>query len=188
MTMALPAPYTLPQLWKVLMLFLVPIGGGIPAGVILARSYHFAWQMMMLLYFISDVILALAFEPILMLFIAAGKRIPFLARLSMAMKLMIQKTTEHYGNSTGPFALIMIAFGVDPMTGRAVAVAAGHGFITGWMIAIAGDMIYFSLIMVSTLWLNNILGDGSTTTLIILGLMFIAPIIIQKFKNRKTQI
>ena len=61
------------------------------------------------------------------------------------MKLMIAKTMEHYGNSSGIFALIMIAFGADPMTGRAVAVAAGHGFLVGWMIAIAGDMIYFSL-------------------------------------------
>jgi uncharacterized membrane protein len=179
--------YSATQLWKVLVLFLVPIGGGIPGGVLLAKNYGFAWPVMMFLYFISDVILAIVFEPLLLLFIAAGKRISSLARLGEAFKLALKKTTEHYGNSTGPFALILIAFGVDPMTGRAVAVAAGHGFIVGWMIAIAGDMLYFTLLMVSTLWLNNILGDGTWTTLIILALMILVPIIIRRFRKEKIE-
>jgi hypothetical protein len=176
---------SLPHLWKVLVIFLIPIGGGIPAGVILARQYGIGWPMMMFLYFISDVILAIVFEPLMMLFIKLGKNKPSFEKLSLAFKATVKKTTEHYGNNTGPFALILIAFGVDPMTGRAVAVAAGHGFISGWMIAIAGDMMFFTLLMVSTLWLNNLLGDGTTTTLIILGFMFVIPIIIRRFKERK---
>jgi hypothetical protein len=175
---------SLAHLWKVLAVFLVPIGGGIPAGVILARSYGIGWPMMMFLYFISDVMLACVFEPLMILFIKLGKNKPSMERLSLAFKAMVKKTTEHYGNNTGPFALILIAFGVDPMTGRAVAVAAGHGFISGWMIAIAGDMMFFTVLMVSTLWLNSLLGDGTTTTLIILGCMVIIPIIIRRFKNR----
>lgn len=171
------------QLWKVLVLFLIPIGGGIPAGVLLGRSYGIAWPMTMFLYFISDIILACIFEPIMMLFIRAGKHVPTLARISEAFKQAVQKTTELYGTSTGPFALIMIAFGADPMTGRAAAVAAGHGFITGWMIAIAGDMLYFTVLMVSTLWLNHILGDGTTTTWIILILMVAVPILIRRFRK-----
>ncbi len=83
----------------------------------------------------------------------------------------------------GPLALITVAFGVDPMTGRAVAAAVGHGFILGWMFAIAGDMIYFGLIMASTLWLNNILGDGTWTTVIILVLMMVVPSLIPRFRQ-----
>lgn len=183
MSIALSTPHSLSELWKVLLLFLVPIGGGIPGGVILARTYHFSWQLMMLLYFISDVILACIFEPLMYVFMFYGKRVPFIVRASLMFKEMVKKTTESYGNSTGPFALIMIAFGVDPMTGRAVAVAAGHGFISGWMIAIAGDMIYFTVLMASTLWLNNILGDGTTTTLIIFAAMMAVPVIIRRFKK-----
>jgi hypothetical protein len=100
------------------------------------------------------------------------------------MKLMISKTMEHYGNSSNVFVLIMIAFGVDPMTGRAVALASGHGFIAGWMIAIAGDMIYFSLIMVSTLWLQSIIGDGTWTMIIIFAFMLIIPQIFKKLQNK----
>jgi hypothetical protein len=40
------------------------------------------------------------------------------------------------------------------MTGRAAAKAAGHGFLPGWAIAITGDMIYFVVLMASTLWLQ----------------------------------
>ena len=53
------------------------------------------------------------------------------------------------------------------MTGRAVAVAAGHGFLAGWMIAIAGDMIYFTLLMIYTLWLKSVIRDGTWSMLII---------------------
>lgn len=140
---------------------------------------------MMGLYFVSDVILAIVFEPIMILFIKYGKQVPVLARIGALMKSMVQKTREHYGDESGTMALIMIAFGVDPMTGRGVAAAAGHGFLVGWMIAIAGDMLYFSLIMVSTLWLNHIIGDGTITMVIILVLMMVLPSFLKRFKKLK---
>jgi hypothetical protein len=174
-----------PGVWGVLTLFLIPIGGGIPAGVLLARSRHIDWPVTMALYFLSDVILACLFEPLMLLVIAAGKRAPFLARLTAAIKTSMKRTSAHYGSSLGPLALIMVAFGVDPMTGRAAAVAAGHGFVTGWMLAIAGDMLYFVLLMVSTLWLNNILGDGTWTTIVILLVMMIVPVLVRRFRQRK---
>lgn len=176
--------HNLKNLWDVLLIFLIPFGGGIPAGVMLAQSRGIAWPVMMFVYFISDIILACAFEPVMLLFIKYGKRFQFLAKLSEVMKLTIEKTIKHYGNSSGVFALIMIAFGVDPMTGRAVAVAAGHGFIVGWMIAIAGDMIYFTMLMVSTLWLKSVIGDGTWTMVIIFALMMVIPNIFRKIQNK----
>ncbi len=171
--------------WDVLILFLIPIGGGIPGGVLLARSRGLEWPLMMLLYFISDVILACLFEPILKGLIILGRRTPRLQRWVDIFKRAVQKSVSHYGTGLGPLALVMIAFGVDPMTGRAAAAASGHGFVAGWLIAIAGDMIYFTVLMVSTLWLNHILGDGTWTMLIILGLMIFAPILIRRFRERK---
>ena len=167
------------------MLFLIPIGGGIPAGVIMARNGGIGWPVMMALYFVSDVILACAFEPILKLMIAAGRRVAFLARVTDALRHAVRKTTAPYGSAAGPLALILIAFGVDPMTGRAAAEAAGHGFLSGWAIAITGDMMYFTLIMVSTLWLNSILGDGNWTTVIIMAAMFIVPELIKRWRERR---
>lgn len=176
--------HNLSSLWDILLVYLIPFGGGIPAGVMLAQSRGVDWPMMMFVYFISDLILACAFEPTMHLLIKYGKKNEFLVRVGEAMKLMIQKTMEHYGNSSGIFALIMIAFGVDPMTGRAVAVAAGHGFLVGWMIAIAGDMIYFTLLMVSTLWLKSVIGNGTWTMFIIFGFMMIIPNIFRKIQKK----
>lgn len=167
------------------MLFCIPVGGGIPAGVLLARSRAIGWPAMMILYFISDVILACVFEPVLKLMIAAGRRFAPLGRATHALKAAVRKTTAPYGSAAGPLALVMIAFGVDPMTGRAAAHAAGHGFLSGWAIAIAGDMIYFALIMVSTLWLNSILGDGTWTTVVVMAGMFILPELIKRRRERR---
>ncbi len=173
------------NLWDVLLLFLIPIGGGIPGGVLLAKSRGLEWPIMMLLYLISDLILAITFEPIMHLLIKHGKKIQFLARMGEIMKMMTKKTIQQYGNSTGVLALIMIAFGADPMSGRAIALAAGHGFFGGWFIAIAGDMLYFTLLMASTLWLKSVIGNATITMIIIFAIMMIIPQIFRRLSSKK---
>ena len=59
---------------SVLLLFLIPLGFGIPGGVLLAHRAGIGWPLMSFLYFVSDVILAFLFEPLLRLVIAAGGR------------------------------------------------------------------------------------------------------------------
>jgi MFS family permease len=167
---------------QVLWLFLVPFGGGIPAGVLLAQKLSLQWPWMLVLYFISDLILAVVFEPILRYLVHLSYHYSFL----MKMRLAFRKWRDHHPQlskqTKNPFVLIGVAFGVDPMTGRAAAMASGYGFIGGWLIAIAGDMIYFSVIMISTLWLNHILGDGTWTIIIILILMVFIPKVVEKVR------
>ena len=170
---------------EVLMLFLIPIGGGIPAGVILAQNRGIDWPLMMVLYFVSDLILACAFEPLIYGFLKVAKHSRLLTRLAEAYKESLVKTGFKYGLTTGPFALIVIAFGVDPMTGRVASRAAGHGFFSGWTLAICGDMFFFALIMGSTLWLNNILGDGTMTAVIIMIAMMLVPMLIDRWKKSR---
>ena len=170
-------------MWPVLMLFLIPVGGGIPAGVLLARDHGLGWPAMEGLYLVSDVILALLFEPVLRLLIAAGRAIPALARATGALRSAMRRTAAQYGGGgAGPFALVMIAFGVDPMTGRAAAAAAGHGFVSGWSFAITGDMLYFTVIMVATLRLNAVLGDPNRTMAAILAAMILLPVLVRRLK------
>lgn len=171
---------------SVLKLFLIPAGGGIPAGVLYARSAGVAWPVTALLYLVSDVILALIFEPILRLLALLCGKAPLLSRVSIAMKLATARATAHYGGTgAGPIALIMIAFGVDPMTGRASALAVGHGFIAGWAIAIAGDMLYFAVIMLTTQHLNAYIKDPDTTMWIILFGMFCVPMAVRFVRSRR---
>lgn len=172
--------------WQVFLLFVIPIGGGIPGGVLLAQAKGFAWPTMMFLYFLSDVLLAIVFEPILHRLIRLAKHVAWVKKLGEAFLFTIHRTIKTYRGQKSVLALIGVAFGVDPMTGRAVALAAGHGFFKGWAIAIAGDMVYFSVLMVSTLWLNHILGDGFWTIMIILILMVVIPHFVQKWQDRKS--
>lgn len=169
--------------WKVLTLFLIPIGGGIPAGVLVGKNLGISWFPIMVLYLISDVILAVTFEPIFHMLRRFGKKFQFFAKLNLVFKTVVHKSMAHYGTKAGPMALILISFGSDPMTGRAATHVAGHRFISGWILSIAGDMIYFSILMISTLWLNNIIGDGTVTVMIILALMIILPYVIRRFKH-----
>jgi hypothetical protein len=119
-------------MFSVLMLFFIPVGGGIPAGVLLAQTKGLAWPVTAGLYLVSDVLLALAFEPVLRLLAWLAGKVPFLARFSARMKTALDRSTAHFtGTGAGPITLIMFSFGADPMTGRTAAMAAGHGFLMG---------------------------------------------------------
>lgn len=169
---------------SVLKLFLLPVGGGIPAGVLLAHAKGLAWPVTALLYLVSDVALAIAFEPILRLLALIGKKVPVLTRMSKALNALTAKSARHFsGTGAGPIALIMIAFGVDPMTGRTTALAAGHGFLAGWAFAIAGDMLFFAVIALSTLKLSALFHDPNTAMLIVLGAMFLVPMLVRYFRG-----
>lgn len=175
---------TIPLTLPVLKLFLLPVGGGIPAGVMLARANGLSWPVMTALYLISDIILALAFEPILRFLAWLSGRVPFLARFRAALKEATARSVAHINPGAGPIALVMVAFGVDPMTGRATAMAAGHGFIAGWAFAIAGDMLYFAVIAISTLRLNAYIQNPNITMAIVLAAMFFGPMLVRKLREK----
>ncbi|MFI5345646.1 MAG: hypothetical protein ACHQ51_04650 [Elusimicrobiota bacterium] len=171
---------------RVLLLFLIPLGFGIPAGALLAHRTGVGWPVMTILYFISDVILACLFEPILRAAAAAGRRSVRFARFSESFRTAMAKTAAYYGGTgAGPFTLIMIAFGVDPMTGRAAALAAGHGFVAGWAIAIAGDMIYFVVVAACTLKVSAWLGDPDRTMMVVMAGMLIVPLLLRRLTRGK---
>lgn len=161
---------------SVLKLFVIPVGGGIPGGVMLAQAKGVAWPVTTLLYLVSDILLAVVFEPVLLLIALVCTKVSFLARIGTLLKAASARSVSHFsGTGAGPLALIMIAFGIDPMTGRASALAAGHGFVAGWAIAIAGDMLYFAVIAITTLRLNTYIHDPNMTMLVVLAAMFLVP-------------
>jgi len=164
------------------MLFLIPVGGGIPAGVLLAARQGIAWPVTAALYLVSDLILAVLFEPVLLMLAAAGRRLPIVARFGAAMgQAMERAAARHIG--AGPFALILVAFGIDPMTGRAAALASGHGFVWGWAIAIAGDMLYYAVIAITTLQLGAYVHNPEAVMLTVLAAMILVPLVVQRIRR-----
>jgi hypothetical protein len=150
---------------------------------LLAQTKGLAWPVTAGLYLVSDVLLALAFEPVLQLLAWLGGKVPFLARFSARMKAAMARSAAHFtGSGAGPLTLVLISFGVDPMTGRASALAAGHGSLMGWAFAIAGDMLYYAVIAVTTLHLNTYFRDPDTAMWIVLGAMIVVPLIVRSFR------
>lgn len=171
--------------WAVFLLFLIPFGGGIPGGVLLGHARGVPWPLMTVLYFLSDCVLACVFELIMRRILAASRKSEHLGRAIAALKQAVRNIVAMFGAGTGPVALILLAFGVDPMTARAAAAAAGHGFIAGWAIAIAGDMMYFAVIMASTLWLNSVLGDWMKSMAIVMAAMLFLPALVSRLRKKK---
>ncbi len=167
----------------VLSLFLIPVGGGIPAGVLMAQKLGLPWATTSFLYFVSDVILAFAFEPIMLGIAAIGRRVPAMGRIADHFRRNMDKATAHYGSGAGPIALILVAYTVDPMTGRGAAAVAGHGFIAGWAIAIAGDMLYFWTVMAATLKLSAIIGNPEAAVGVVLLAMFLIPVLLRRLRS-----
>lgn len=185
----MPSDLSLPSgldTMAILKLFIIPVGGGIPAGVLLAQAKGVVWPYTTIIYLVSDILLACVFEPFLRLIAITCSKITFLSRLSNAMKAASARTAEQlHGTGAGPIALIMIAFGVDPMTGRATALAAGHGFIAGWTFAIIGDMLYFAVIAITTLKLNSYIKNPNLTMLLVLTGMFCIPPLIRRIRAKQ---
>jgi hypothetical protein len=69
-------------------------------------------------------------------------------------------------------------------TARAAAAAAGPGPVMGWALAILGDLGYFLVLMASTLWLSSVVGDERLTIGVVLGAMWILPMVIRKWRER----
>ena len=159
------------------MLFLLPVGGGIPAGALLAQAKGLPWPATALLYLVSDLVLALAFEPILRLLVILGCRVAFMARLGAAMA---RGASPCLGRGTGPLAQVLVSFLVDPMTGRASALAAGFGPVGGWACAIAGDMLYFAVVAVATLRLCAWLHNPQLVLALVMGAMVAVPMVLRR--------
>jgi hypothetical protein len=111
--------------------------------------------------------------------------VPFLARVGTAVRRMATRAGRADAGVRGPFGLVLVSFGVDPMTGRAAAAAAGHGFVRGWAIAITGDMLYFVVLMASTLWLQGILGDERFTIAAVLLVMLVLPAVVRRLTGAR---
>lgn len=181
MTDSILAP-SLRSMLDILKLFVIPVGG-IPAGVLLAQANGVPWPVTAILYLVSDILLAIAFEPMLRLMARFCSRIPRLSRFGALMRAATARSVAHYGGAgASPLTLVMIAFGVDPMTGRASALAAGYGFVSGWAFAIAGDMLYFAVIAVTAMGLNSYIRNPEMTMLIVLGAMLVIPMVIRRLR------
>lgn len=168
---------------RVFLWFLVPLGMGISPGVLLARDLHLHWAFTAFLYFVSDLVLAAYFEPILRWLTNAASRSEALARAAASLRASFDRTALILGGPEGgPLALVLFTYGMDPMSGRAMTVAAGHGVVSGWALVIAGDMLFYATVAASTLAVDSWLGNKWATVVVVSAVMLAVPRVVRRVK------
>jgi hypothetical protein len=168
--------------WGVLLLFCVPLGAGIPSGVLLGHADRLGAPFIIFLYVVSDVVLAAFFEPVLRGLAFASRRVPALARTRAALTHVLEAMLPA-GSVAGPTAIVFTGFGLGLPFGRALAAVVGYGLVSGWLLSIAGDSTYFLLGMVSTLWLLDVFGDPRAAVLAALVLMLVVPLLLRRLRR-----
>lgn len=169
--------------WGVLLLFCIPGGIGIPPGVLLGHQGGLAPLVMSILYFVSDIVLACVFEPLLIILAALARRLPLLRRIANRILAAVSRTMPA-NNASAPTGIALAGFGAGLPFGRALAAIAGFGLVSSWLFTIAGDMAYFGLGMASTLWFVDLLGNPRMAAFAGLAVMFVVPAIIRRWHAR----
>jgi hypothetical protein len=167
----------------VLMLFCVPGGVGVPPGVLLAKQGGLGPAMTTVLYFLSDVLMACVFEPALRALAAVARRRQRLDRLRDAYAQALARMMPR-GSLAGPGGIVLTGFGMGLPFGRALSALAGYGLVAGWLLTMAGDMLYFLIGLVSTLWFGGMFGDQRMAALAGIAVMILVAVAVHRLRPR----
>jgi hypothetical protein len=178
----------LPTLWPtgalgVFLIFATQIGAGIPIGVVMARESGLSVLSTAGLYLASDVLLAVVCEPMLMVLRWLAARVEWLAALGQRLSRLSGATGLNEGRVRGPLGLVLFSFVFAPAPARAASEAAGHGPISGWTLAIIGDMVYFGVVTASTLLVIQIFGDSRLTLGPLMLGAWLLPMVVQRLQR-----
>jgi hypothetical protein len=177
-----PVPYGWPHGWiGALILFCVPGGFGVPPGVLLAKQGGLGPAMTTTVYFLSDVLMALVFEPMLRGLAALARRRQRLVRVRDAYAVALGRMMPR-GNLAGPGGVVLTGFGLGLPFGRALAALAGYGIVAGWLLTMAGDMLYFVIGLVSTLLFGGLFGDQRMAALAGIAVMVLVAFAVHRIR------
>ena len=166
----------------VLALFFAPVGPGVPAGVLLARHIPLNPAVTFALYTVSDVIAAFVCHPIFIVFRRHGRNVPpirWLGRRMMSIAMLgVPRDDERATSALTRIATV--GFGVDVYTAGMLATGLGVPRIPGWLSAIAGDLVYFALLLATSLAAASIFDDDRIVLLAMIVAMIVIPRLARK--------
>jgi hypothetical protein len=178
-------------------LFWSPVGPGIPAGVLLARHAGLPPLATFGLYTLSDVLGALISHPTFALVRRVGGRVPILRRLGgWFLKLALIGSGTSAVNPPPPepgsppgapraalpalFRIGTVGFGVDVYTAGMLVAGLPVSRLTGWGAAIAGDLVWFALLLGTSLATAAIVDDDRVVGIVVLVAMVVIPVVARR--------
>jgi hypothetical protein len=168
------------------LLFVIPTGAGIPAGVLLGQRVGLTVASMSGLYVGSGLLRASLFEPLFRWLARerhAGGRVSRLhdaTRDALARHPMLSRAMR------GAWAPLIVGYNIDPMAGRVAAAAVGIHWLGGWALALVADFAYFVSTALPTLWLQRIVGNEWITMLVFVVLSTLVPLLWRRLRGSTT--
>jgi hypothetical protein len=170
-------------------LFWAPVGPGIPAGVLLARHIPLHPTLTFGLYTLSDVLAAMVCHPIFTLMRRHGRRlkpIRWLGRRILALAMLGVRAPEADASRGAPLApalsrIATVGFGADIYTAGMLATGLTVPRLPAWAAAIAGDLVWFALLLVTSLAAASIADDDRVIGLAMIVAMILIPRLARRF-------
>jgi len=171
-------------------LFWAPVGPGIPAGVLLARHIPLNPALTFSLYALSDLLSAFVFGPLFALLRrygrhvrpirSVGRRLLAIATMGVRVPRAEDVGEGRMGLAPTLFRIATVGFGVDVYTGGALASGLPVPRVAGWASAIAGDLVWFALLLGASLGAAWIADDDRVITVVVLAAMIFIPKLAQR--------
>jgi len=169
-------------------LFWAPVGPGIPAGVLLAQHLQMAPAVTFGLYLLSDLFAAALLNPVYSFLRARGQRNPRVRNMgrrmiAVAMIGMRRPNANEVRSGSLSAALLRIGtigFGVDIYTAGALATGLPIPRLAGWTAAIAGDLIWFALLLGAAIVAAHAFDDERAIAGVVLVVTLIGPSILRR--------
>ena len=171
----------------------VPAGiflAGIPAGVVLARVAGVNPAVTFLLYALSDVLGALISHPLYQGLRRIARRIPVLHGFARRMMKVAMFGTRvptaadiHNTGRVAPalFRIGTVGFGIDVYTAGLLVTGLPLPRVWGWAAAIAGDLIWFTILLVVSIITAAVVDDYRIQIGVVLAATIVVPRVAKRF-------
>jgi hypothetical protein len=169
-------------------LFWAPVGPGIPAGVLLAQHLRIAPVLTFGLYLLSDLFAVVLLNPVYSFLRAQAQRNPTVRNvgrrmLAVAMIGMRRPNPNEVRRSLLAPALLRVGtvgFGVDIYTAGALATGLPIPRLAGWAAAMAGDLVWFTILLGSTIAAARVFDDEGVVAAVVLVITLVGPSILRR--------
>jgi hypothetical protein len=178
-------------LMLVFALFWAPVGPGIPAGVLLARHAGINPIVTLGLYATSDVLGACVCHPWFTFLKKVASRVPILRALGgKLMKLALigarpPRIDDLQDGVKGMwpalFRIGTIGFGLDVYHAGMVVAGLPVPRVAGWLAAIAGDLVWFAILLITSMVTATVTEDDRVIAVVMLVVMILVPQIAKRY-------
>jgi len=169
-------------------LFWAPVGPGIPAGVLLARHIPLNPVATFGLYTLSDLLGALVCSPLFVFLKRHGKKVKaveWLGRRFLRVAMLgvpPPRPAERAGRlAPALFRIATVGFGVDVYSAGLVTTGLPVPRLLGWAAAIAGDLVWFALLLATSIATAKVVDDDRVIGLVVIVAMLVIPRLARRF-------